>query len=186
MSGAGILWLFLPVLGSFLAHAPVLKLDLFPRWKRPMDFGATFRGRRVLGENKTWRGALVMFVGVLASAVLLGHIDAYWSRLPGPIRAAGPWTFGALVAAGTVCAELPNSFFKRQLDIGPGAQRRSSAGVLISILDQGDFVIGIWLFLTPIWVIPPAQAAVAFAAVAAVHMVINVIGYALGIRRSWL
>jgi hypothetical protein len=32
-------WIFLPVLGSALLHAPVLALDLFPALKRPLDGG---------------------------------------------------------------------------------------------------------------------------------------------------
>jgi len=175
-----------PVLGSFIAHAPVLKLDAFQRLKRPLDGGATFRGRRIFGDNKTWRGVLTMFAGVLVATLVLCHFDGYWLHLPSPIRDAGAWTFGSLLALGVVTAELPNSFLKRQLDILPGAQRRSLLGVAVSIVDQGDFVLGIWLFLTPIWVMPPTQALVAFAAVAIAHMAINVIGYALGIRSSWL
>jgi hypothetical protein len=47
------LWLFLAVLGAPLLHAPVLTWDLLRPLKRPLDGGATFRGRRVLGDNKT-------------------------------------------------------------------------------------------------------------------------------------
>jgi hypothetical protein len=56
-------WLFLPVLGAPLAHAPVLRYDLLPALKRPIDGGRTLGGRRILGDNKTWRGAAVMFAG---------------------------------------------------------------------------------------------------------------------------
>jgi hypothetical protein len=38
--------------------------------------------------------------------------------------------------------------------------------------------------LAPIWVIPLAQAALAFVAVIAVHALVNVIGYAIGARTS--
>ena len=41
-----------------------------------------------------------------------------------------------------------------------------------------------WLCLAPVYVLPVATAAVAFVAVAAVHFVINVIGYAIGARSS--
>jgi hypothetical protein len=46
--------------------------------------------------------------------------------------------------------------------IAPGGRETSLRGVLVAIYDQGDFVPVIWAMLTPIWVIPPAQAALAF------------------------
>ena len=49
--------LFLPVLGAPLLHAPVLAGDLAPGLARPLDLGLTVRGRRLLGDNKTLRGA---------------------------------------------------------------------------------------------------------------------------------
>jgi hypothetical protein len=50
----------LPVLGAPVAHAPVLKWDLLAGLARPLDGGACLRGRRIFGDNKTWRGAAVM------------------------------------------------------------------------------------------------------------------------------
>jgi len=177
-------WVFLPVIGAFLAHAPVLRFDLLPWLARPIDAGATFRGRRLLGANKTWRGALAMAGGVLGAALVLARAPWFWSRLPAEIRAAGALRYALLLALGTVLAELPNSFLKRQLDIEPGAQRPSIGGRLLSILDQGDFVFGAWLLLAPVWVMSPLEAAVAFVVVVSVHLVVNVIGYAIGARKS--
>jgi hypothetical protein len=186
MNGLDACWVFLPLLGSFLAHAPVLRLDLFPALKKPVDGGAVIRGRRVLGENKTWRGLLVMSGGVLMATLVLSRWPWYWARLPHEIRAAGPLAFGALLGTGAVLAELPGSFVKRQLDIAPGAQRPSLAGRLISLWDQGDFVFGAWVALSPIWLMSAGQALVSFLVVSALHLAISTIGYALGIRRTVL
>lgn len=181
-----VVWVFLPLLGAFLAHAPVLRFGLFPGIARPIDGGATFRGRRIFGDNKTWRGAIVMTSGVVAAACLLAQAPAYWSRLPEGIQHAGPLVFGLLLGLGAVVGELPNSFLKRQLDIGAGEQERSPVGIALVILDQGDFVLGAWLLLAPIRRMPVRGALLAFAVVVAVHMVINLLGYAIGARKSWL
>jgi hypothetical protein len=179
-------WLFLPLLGSLLAHAPVIRLDLLEALKRPIDGGAVLRGRRVLGDNKTWRGFLVMSAGVLLAALLLSRWPWYWQKLPEPVRRAGPAVFGALLGLGTVLAELPGSFVKRQLDVPPGEQRRSLPGALLSLWDQGDFVIGGWLLLMPVWVMPVRQVALSFVVVAAGHFLVSSVGYAIGVRKTRL
>jgi hypothetical protein len=177
-------WAFLPVLGGALAHAPVLALDLLKPLKRPLDGGATFRGRRLFGDNKTWRGALVITAGVTVTTLLLSHWDWWWSHLPADLRHAGALPYGLLLGLGVVIGELPNSFIKRRLGIEPGARGRSIAGVLLSIWDQADFVPAVWLLLLPLWVMKPWQAAFVFAVVAAVHLVVNVVGYAIGARAA--
>jgi hypothetical protein len=179
-------WVFLPLMGSLLAHAPVIRLDLMKGLKHPIDAGRTLRGRRVLGDNKTWRGFFTMAAGVFVAALLLSRWSWYWGKLPDEIRSAGPAVFGVLLGLGTVLAELPGSFLKRQLDIPPGEQRRSATGALLSVWDQGDFVIGAWLLLAPLWVMPVRQVAISFVVVAIVHLVLSAVGYHLGLRRTAL
>jgi CDP-2,3-bis-(O-geranylgeranyl)-sn-glycerol synthase len=162
----------------------VLRYDLLRGLKRPLDGGRTFRGRRVLGDNKTWRGALCMTTGVVVATVVLWQWDWWLDQLPGAVRASTPLLVGFLIGLGTVLGELPNSFLKRQLDIAPGSRRRSLGGVALAVLDQGDLVLGIWVCLAPVWVMPVWLAAVAFAAIAAIHAVVNVVGYAIGARTA--
>ena len=75
---------------------------------------------------------------------------------------------------------------KRQLDIPPGERRRSVLGVLVSLWDQGDFVPGVWLALAPVWVMPVRQVAFSFVVVAVLHLLISMVGYAIGARRTVL
>jgi CDP-diglyceride synthetase len=164
----------------------VLTFDLLKPLKRPLDGGARFRGRRLFGDNKTWRGAIVITAGALVATLLLSNWDWWWARLPQDLRDAGALPYGLLLGLGVVVGELPNSFLKRQLDIAPGTQRRTAGGVLLSIYDQADFVLAVWLLLLPLWVMAPWQAAFVFAVVALVHLAINVIGYAIGARTSMI
>ena len=178
------LLVFVPVLGAPLAHVCVLRWDLLRSLKWPIDGGASLGGRRLLGDNKTWRGALVMTAGVVALTVLLSLWPAYWDALPDELSDAGPLAMGALLGLATVLGELPNSFVKRRLGIAPGARRRSPAGVALAVWDQVDFVPAVVLFLAPLWVMPVWHAAVGFVVVALVHLAINVIGYAVGARTA--
>lgn len=178
-----VVWVFLPVLGAPVVHAPILRSDLMRAFKRPLDGGRTLRGRRVLGDNKTWRGALAMSGGVAAAAAVLSRWPWHRERLPRPLR-RHPLAYGVLLGLGIVVGELPNSMLKRQLDIPAGRQRRSPAGLALSVLDQGDLVLGSWAMLAPLWRMSAAEGACAFAVVSAVHVPINLVGHAIGARSS--
>jgi hypothetical protein len=178
------LWTFLPVLGAPLAHAPVLRFDLLRGLRRPIDGGRTFRGRRLLGDNKTWRGALVMTLGVEAAALALHRSTAYRDRLPPAVRDADPALVGALLGVAAVAGELPNSLVKRQLGIAPGGRGAGPAGVALTIVDQADFVLAAWLLLAPVHRMSAREAAAAFATVAAIHLPINLVGYLVGARET--
>jgi CDP-archaeol synthase len=170
-------WVFLPVLGAALAHAPVLRWNLMASSRRPIS-------RALFGENKTWRGALTMTSGTLGATVALHRLAAYRQRLPEPVAQANPVVVGTLLGSACWLGELPNSFLKRRLGIAPGEQRASSAGVVISIFDQADWVPMAWLLLRPVWAMSVREAAQVFFLVAAIHVPINLIGYAIGARSA--
>lgn len=178
-------WVLLPVLGAPLAHAPVLKWDLLPGLAAiPVDGGRTFRGRRLFGANKTLRGALFMTAGPAVASVALSRSDAYRRRLPEEVAAASPLKVGTLLGLGVFAGELPNSFLKRQLDIPPGEQRTDAAGIAITLIDQADFTFTSLALLRPVWKWRLRDAVEIVAVATAVHLVTNVIGYAIGARKS--
>ena len=179
-----VAWTFLPVLGAPLAHAPVLKWDLLRGLRRPLDGGRSLRGERVFGDNKTVRGALVMTAGTVAASVALDRVAWYRERLPPEVRDAGPVSVGLRLGVAVFAGELPNSFVKRRLGIAPGTQRRSAAGALISLVDQADWVPAAWLLLAPVRRLTVREAAGVAAIVTAIHLPINVVGYAVGARTS--
>jgi len=168
----GARWLFLPVLGAPALHAPVLRFDLLRGLKRPIDGGSG-----LFGANKTWRGALVMTAGPLLATVALHRFDWYRRRLPVD---ANPVVLGTILGISTFAGELPNSFLKRRLDIAPGAQRNAA----LTVFDQADFVLTAALLLRPVYRMSARETAEVFAIVAAVHVPINLIGHALGVRTS--
>lgn len=149
-----LLWLAAPVLLTGLVHLVVLKRDALPALRRaPLDFGATFRGRRVFGDNKTWRGAVVMIAGCAVFSLLLAKLNAAVLHWPVPVdyAQAQPLAWGALLGLGYILGELPNSFAKRQLDIAPGAMGHGARGKWFWVIDQLDSLAGIFLCLLPVW-----------------------------------
>jgi CDP-archaeol synthase len=170
-------WVFLPAIGAPLVHGPVLRADLAPSLKRPIS-------TELFGQNKTWRGALVMTGGPVAASLALGRVPAYRRRLPDQIADAHPALVGAVLGVSSWIGELPNSFVKRRIGIRPGERRRSMMGLAISIFDQADWVPVAALLLRPIWRMSASEIAQAFGLVVAVHVPINVVGYAIGARTS--
>ena len=108
----------------------------------------------------------------------------YRERLPKELQGTRPGAVGALLGASVVIGELPNSFVKRQLEIPPGQRLHSPAGVAISLFDQADFVLTSWLVLRPVYRMSLRETMDVSLTVAAIHMPINVLGYALGARTS--
>jgi hypothetical protein len=137
-------YLILPLLVAGAAHAPVIKKNLLPSLARPLDFGRSFRGRQILGANKTWRGVLLM--SAVSVLVVLAQSQLYALE---PLRAISivdysrtSWlALGLALGLSYSLSELPNSFLKRQLGIPPGGVSRSRAAVQY-VVDQADSAIG--------------------------------------------
>jgi hypothetical protein len=85
--------------------------------------------------------------------------------------------YGAMLGLAYILAELPNSFIKRRLDIAPGKNATGFKGILFTIIDQVDSVIGgaivICLFM------PMSFAAfITMVAIASgIHYAINILLY---------
>ena len=147
-------WLVLPVLIAGLIHVAVIRLDLLPalgRW--PLDGYRTFRGQRLLGENKTVRGVLVMMVTTALVTTLLARVAAATQvhLAVAALQLEQPWTWGVLLGIGYCVGELPNSFLKRQLGIAPGAIASGARGAALWVTDQLDSVVGVLLTLSIVW-----------------------------------
>ena len=85
--------------------SPVLSAKLFPKMNAPVDFNKKWKGKRVFGSHKTWRGvATMMCVGLLSGYLVLGSIK-----------------YGLLTGVGVVAGDLLTSFIKRKINLKPGA-----------------------------------------------------------------
>jgi len=181
------LWLVAPVALAGLAHVAVIKLRLFsPLARIRLDFGATWRGRPVFGDNKTVRGALVMPAAtagcVLLQISLLPHWP--WARSLAPtIQVLHPLGWGLLAGAGYIVGELPNSFIKRQLGIAAGATAAGgSTAPVLWVIDQVDSMLGFLLFILPLWRPHLAVVGALLVVTLLVHPVVAFIMYCLGLK----
>jgi CDP-diglyceride synthetase len=148
------LWLIAPILLAGLVHIAIIRLRLLPALARiPLDFGCTFRDRRLFGANKTCRGALIMIAGASGIAWAAAAISPALHRAlsVADLQRDHPAYWGLLLGLGYVMGELPNSFVKRRLNIAPGDIASGSLGVACWLIDQIDSLLGVLIVLWLIW-----------------------------------
>jgi hypothetical protein len=167
---------FLPV---GLLHTAWLKSPWSRQLSVPLDFGKTFRGRRIFGENKTWRGLAVIIPGGGVSFLILSMcLFAPW-----PLSAFQYTGLGICAGLGFMLGELPNSFIKRQFDIAPGRTPANwPAKYLCFLVDHTDSILGM-LIAVRLFVPVPASTWIAVLGFGLfIHISFSVALFWLGIK----
>ena len=170
-----------------IAHA----LWMRSRWSawlsRPIDGGIVWRGRRLLGDNKTVRGLVMLPLAAGAAFALLGFARA---SLPAGM-AAGLWvgSSGELFALGAwagfcfMAGELPNSFYKRRRGVAPGTVPAAGGERLLClVLDRVDSTAAMLLGLALVAPLPWQSAALVFVFGPLVHFAFSAALFALGVK----
>jgi hypothetical protein len=178
-------WLVFPVVLAGLGHVAVLKTNVLSSLASPIDNGARWRGRPILGANKTWRGiALMTGLTAVASGTQAALVRRRrWPSALEVLQSArlNSWLTGALCGLTYCLAELPNSFVKRQLGIAPGG-RGSRASRLQYVVDQADSVAGCLLALRLLYRTSAGDLVTAFGLGVTIHIGIDQLIYALGVK----
>lgn len=183
---AQVLYLFAPLLASALLGGVVLRKDWLKALNHPIDGGRSWRGRRLFGDGKTWRGAVISMVGCSCFVLLQRALQ---QRLPESLQVVdysslAPVAFGLTLGLGAILGELPNSFVKRRLGIPSGGTTNGALAALFYVWDQVDTLLGAWP-LAWLWFRPSlALLAMSFAITLAVHPLVAWIGYQMGARRT--
>ncbi len=185
LSAAASAWF---LLGAFvlagMAQTAWFTTSLSRRFSFPIDGGATFRGSRVFGANKTLRGFVVM---VPAAAVSFAGLAA---AIGDPAQAglwrlttAGYAWLGACAGLGFMAGELPNSFMKRQLGIRPGASPRNRlAASAHFVADRIDSGIGMLIAVSLIVTTPAMTWLLVLLVGPSIHWAFSVLMFHLGLK----
>lgn len=151
---------------------------------KPMDFGWSWRGRRVLGDGKTWKG----FFGGALTGTAFGILQII---IASSLGTELTWGFGEwpsslglvlVLSFGSMIGDSAGSFIKRRLDIGRGAKA--------PVLDQYNFIVAtllLALLFFPEWVLDHYVRGDGLLAlllllvlVPLLHRSANIIGYKMG------
>ena len=170
-----------------LMHSAWLASNASRRFSHPIDAGLRLRGRRLLGDNKTLRGFIVMAPAAGLSFFVLGALlDAI-----SPATRASLWPLSNLELAllgtwaglGFMLGELPNSFIKRQLDIAPGAPASGGAATVVGfVADRVDSIIGMLLAISVVTYTPWQTWGYVLTLGPAIHLCFSVLLHRLGVK----
>jgi CDP-2,3-bis-(O-geranylgeranyl)-sn-glycerol synthase len=151
---------FLPAGVANMTPIIASRLPFLQAWNAPLDFGKTWRGKRIFGANKTWRG---LIVGTLAGTVLG---VAMFGAAGAPISFA--------ISFGALAGDAIESFFKRQRGI--------NSGVPWFPFDQTDYIIGGLLCTLPFGILPLWTVVWVFVLYFGLHLVSSYLGYLMGFK----
>lgn len=175
------IWFLLP---AALANTAPILAKVTPglrQFNAPLDAGKTWRGKRLFGPHKTWRGIIA---GIITATLVLWlqvtlaeHYD--WARYVAdsidyaslPILILGP-----LFAIGALGGDAISSFFKRQNDIKSGQPWIP--------FDQLDYIIGSVVISLFFVILTPLQYLLIFAIWFLMHLIASFAGYLLGLKKD--
>ena len=130
-----------------------------------MDFGKNFvDGKRIFGNNKTFRGFLFGWViGMLVGSVEFVVFPDF------------PVLFIVLIPLGALLGDLTGAFIKRRIGISPGG--------LLPIVDQVDFVVGALVFSIPLAIVSWELAVTVLLITPPIHLFTNFLAYKLKLKK---
>lgn len=175
-----VVWLFLPA--GVANAAPVIAAKI-PRLHtfgaQPIDFGRTFRGKRLLGDNKTVRG----FIAGIVCATLTMGVQLLVHRVTNSLDSlqlirydAFALVIAASMGCGALLGDALESFFKRQLSIASGKS--------LYFFDQIDYILGGLLFSLPFFSLSAHSYVLLIAVWLVIHPLSTIAAWALKLKEQ--
>lgn len=181
-----------PVILAGILNMIWVKLPVMKFAAKPVDFGKNFTdGRRIFGDNKTWKGIIGYVIfntvftvlwGFICSAANIESLDYFYMGHENTI--AFNLIIGVLLGLGYSLAELPNSFLKRRFDIKPGKTISGFMKIFFIFLDQADSVFGVALVVWFFYDLGILLYLLYVLVGAATHLLLNMLLYFMKLRKN--
>tara|TARA_Y100000310_G_C20699863_1_gene828703 strand:+ start:3168 stop:3677 length:510 start_codon:yes stop_codon:yes gene_type:complete len=149
-------------------------LPLFKKIKflsSPVDFGLTFRGKRVFGDHKTWRG---LVFGTIVAIVAV-YVERAFGVFPG-FSEYGFVVLGIVLGLGSLLGDMVESFVKRQIGREPGSSWL--------VWDQIDWIIGSLGLLSLLEPVGVEYWLWGLLVYGVLHIVSHAVGYYVGVNKD--
>jgi len=175
------LYFILPAYIANMAPVVMMKFRMFDFMALPIDGGVIYKGKRLIGANKSYRGLFGGALFGMGAAMLQKYFLADLGFMT--LAPLEEWsygivaTFGALFGLGALVGDAVESFFKRRVGVECGRPWPP--------FDQLDFVVGGLIFASPFY-LPSWQHILAMILITPLlHLAVNVLAYFLGLKKVW-
>ena len=175
MTSLGYMWEI--IIKSLYFFLPAYLANMMPSLLRKWSFAKKPIHEKLFGGHKTWRGIVA---ATLTGGAVFGIQKYYY--LQGFTQWAvidyGDFSLllGFLMGFGAINGDLVKSYYKRKEGIAPGECWLP--------WDQLDFVIGGLVFTFFVYVPPAEIASLIFIISPVLHIVVNYIGYLIGLNEK--
>jgi CDP-2,3-bis-(O-geranylgeranyl)-sn-glycerol synthase len=172
------LWYILPA--GLANMMPFFVRRYFKFLGAPVDFNRTFYGKPIFGSHKTWRGIIFGCIGsiflISLQAILYFNFEIFQKISLVKFEEINFILLGFLLGFGALFGDIMKSFFKRRVNVPPGAK--------FVPWDQVDFVLGA-LFFSSLVFQPKWQVYLFLILIIPLfHILFNHIGYWVGIQKN--
>jgi len=180
------LYFFLPAYIANMAPPLMRRTGLFKFLYKSIDAGRQFRGTPIFGDHKTWLG----IISSLITGTMVVGLQFWLYQFPFFKEVSflnyyqiNILFFGVTISLGMIFGDLLFSFIKRRANLKPGTP--------FIPFDQINYVIGVCLVLSPFWLFDKDFSKIDLGVWLALlfltlflHVVINRIGYELGLHKA--
>ena len=172
------LYLFLPVAIANMMPVFVKKINFL---NYPIDFKKSYKGIRIFGDNKTFRGFFFGIIGAMIITVLQANLTKYFVLNAITLvdyTKVNPYFYGFMIGFGVLFGDAVKSFFKRRRNIAPGQPWIP--------FDQIDLIIGALAFTWFLYLPPISVIIFGIIVGPLLHIGFNLLGYYLKIKQNKL
>lgn len=178
-----ILSIIAPLLFAGLGLVAALKMNVLKSLDKPLDHGLKIKGVRIFGDNKTYRGVLILTALSIICVTFLNAARSTGNEYVHPLFSYPPLTIGILYAMAYTLGELINSFIKRQLHIRPGVINQKQRRIQV-FFDLSDGIILVAISLILFTTVPTAQIILAACIGVGVHHLIDMLMLRLELKQE--
>lgn len=170
MSFFGTLLFFLPAGVANMSPVLANRLPIIKNWQTPMDFGLSYHGKRLLGDNKRWRGVVLGTLMAVFTGLITNHFYFHNNNLK-------LWLIhSALVGLGALLGDAIESYFKRLVGKKPGERWFP--------FDQLDYIVGGLVLSGFVFDLDLQQIAIIVGVYFGLHLVVAYIAFLLGLKEK--
>ena len=185
----------MPIIFTGILNMAFCTANVCKKLNKPLDGGKCMKdGKRILGDNKTFKGLIGYIVIGIVMGAFWGLLCSVFSSLENRnyIYINHDNTFlyncaiGGIQGLAYAIFELPNSFLKRRFNITPGKTTVGLKKYLFILYDQCDSVIGCGLVLAAVYPMGVAEYFMYLGLGILTHLVGDVVLYMLKLRKNIL